>query len=41
MQDLHLKNMSRRTKMEIIKKVNPLMKDLTEDILGKIPDKPE
>jgi putative endonuclease len=36
-----LKNMSRQEKMELIRQVNPFMRDLTEDVLGRIPDKPE
>ena len=36
-----LKNLSRQNKIELISRVNPFMRDLTEDILGKIPDKPE
>jgi len=36
-----IKNMSRQNKMDLIRKMNPIMKDLYEDIAGKIPDKPE
>ena len=36
-----LKNMSRQNKIELIRQVNPSMSDLTEDLLGRIPDKPE
>jgi putative endonuclease len=36
-----LKNMSSQNKIELIRQVNPGMRDLSEDILGKIPDKPE
>ena len=36
-----LKNMSRQSKIELIRQENPSMRDLYEDILGKIPDKPE
>jgi putative endonuclease len=36
-----IKNMSRQSKMELIRQANPLMTDLYENILGKIPDKPE
>jgi len=35
-----IKNMSRQEKMELIKRGNPTMKDLYEDIARKIPDKP-
>ena len=37
----HIKNMSRQDKIALIRQMNPLMKDLYEDIAGKIPDKPE
>jgi hypothetical protein len=33
--------MSRQSKIELIRKNNPLMRDLYEDITGRIPDKPE
>ena len=36
-----IKNMSRQDKIELIKQGNPSLKDLYEDILGRIPDKPE
>jgi putative endonuclease len=36
-----IKNMSRQEKMELIRKCNPTMKDLYEDIAGRIPVKPE
>lgn len=36
-----IKNMSRQSKIELIRKSNPLMRDLYEDITGRIPDKPE
>jgi putative endonuclease len=36
-----VKNMSRQSKIELIIQRNPLLKDLYEDIVGKIPDKPE
>jgi len=36
-----IKNMSRQNKIELIRQRNPLLKDLYEDIVGKIPDKPE
>ncbi|TAN40416.1 MAG: GIY-YIG nuclease family protein [Nitrospirae bacterium] len=36
-----IKNMSRQAKQELIRKWNPAMKDMYEDITGRIPDKPE
>jgi len=33
-----IKNMSRQSKIELIRKNNPLMRDLYEDITGRIPD---
>jgi len=36
-----IKNMSRQSKIELIRQVNPFMTDLYEDIAGRIPDKPE
>ena len=36
-----IKNMSRQDKIELVKQGNPSLKDLYEDIRGRIPDKPE
>ncbi len=36
-----IKNMSRLDKIGLIRKGNPILKDLYEDIAGGIPDKPE
>jgi predicted GIY-YIG superfamily endonuclease len=36
-----IKNMSRQNKIELIRQVNPLLRDLYVDIAGKIPDEPE
>jgi putative endonuclease len=36
-----IKNLNRNEKIELIRQTNPFMKDLYEDIPGKIPDKPE
>ena len=37
----HIKNMSRQQKIELIRKNNPTLRDLYEDIVGRIPDEPE
>jgi len=36
-----IKNMSRQGKIELIRRSNPTLNDLYEEIIGKIPDKPE
>jgi putative endonuclease len=36
-----IKNMSRQSKIALIRKGNPTLRDLYEDITGRIPDKPE
>jgi putative endonuclease len=36
-----IKNMSRQQKIELIRKNNPTLRDLYEDIVGRIPDEPE
>lgn len=36
-----IKDMSRQSKIELIRQTNSSLRDLTEDILGRIPDKPE
>jgi len=36
-----IKNMSRQSKIELVRKSNPTLRDLYEDIAGRIPDKPE
>ncbi len=35
-----IKNMSRQSKIELIRQRNPFMKDLYENLVGKIPDDP-
>jgi len=34
-----IKNMSRQNKIELVKRVNPLIRDLYEDVAGRIPDR--
>ncbi len=36
-----IKNMSRQSKIGLVRKGNPTLRDLYNDIAGKIPDKPE
>ena len=36
-----IKNMDRKRKIDLIRQSNPTFKDLYEDIVGMIPDKPE
>ena len=36
-----LKNFSRKEKIDLIRKTNPTFKDLYNEIIGQIPDKPE
>jgi putative endonuclease len=36
-----IKNMGRKDKIELVRKSNPTLRDLYEDIAGRIPDKPE
>ncbi len=36
-----LKNFSRKEKIDLIRKANPTFKDLYNEIIGQIPDKPE
>jgi len=36
-----IKNMSRQNKIDLIRQVNPSMKDLYKNIVGRIPVKPE
>ncbi len=35
----HIKNMSRQSKIELIRQGNPSMRDLYEDLAGRIPDR--
>ena len=36
-----IKNMSRKEKLELIRKFNPTFRDLYNDLIGQTPDKPE
>jgi putative endonuclease len=36
-----IKNMGRQRKIDIIRKSNPTLRDLYQDIIGRIPDEPE
>ena len=36
-----IKNMSRKDKLALVRRSNPTLRDLYEDVLGRIPDKPE
>jgi len=36
-----IKNMDRQRKIDLIRQSNPTFKDLYDDIVGRIPDKPE
>jgi putative endonuclease len=36
-----IKNMSRQSKIKLIKKSNPTLRDLYKDIIGRISDKPK
>lgn len=36
-----LKNFSRKEKIDLIREANPTFKDLYNEIIGQIPDKPE
>ncbi len=36
-----IKNMSRQDKIDLVRKSTPTLRDLYEEIIGKIPDEPE